>query len=246
MPAHSFTLAPNLCICRDPNCDVPLGYCHCGCGIRTAVARQSSTKRGHVNGMPKMWISGHSQAHKRIDFNDAKPFKIDGVYCKLIGLTFGMYAVVCERDHKWLTRWRWQAAWSSADECFYAIRTHREKWKKQETIRMHRFILGLTRKDLRVVDHENGNTLDNRRRIRGRGNLRIVTHRQSKLNCGVRKDCVSGFKGVGVDKHTGRFRARITIHGKLTSLGHFETPEAAHRAYCKASRVYHGEYGRTE
>lgn len=38
----------------------PSGRCRCGCGKRTNLAKQTSTKRGHVAGQPVDYIIGHS------------------------------------------------------------------------------------------------------------------------------------------------------------------------------------------
>lgn len=241
MPHHKFTLPEGLCICRDVTCKIPYGECHCGCGKKTAISKQSSTKLGNINGMPKQWINGHFGAEKRVDFSDAKPFKIDGVYCLLIQLTKGYWTIVDKNNYKRLSRWRWRAV-NSCDGHYYAGRTEQgRKNGEAHNISMSRVICGLSRKNPREADHINRNTLDNRI-----ANLRVVSHRQNRLNSKTRKDCKSGLKGVGEFKKTGKFVARITVHGKLKSLGYFDTPEAAHAAYCNASHIYHGEYGRTE
>lgn len=36
------------------------GLCACGCGQKTAIARQSRTARGWINGQPKTWVKGHA------------------------------------------------------------------------------------------------------------------------------------------------------------------------------------------
>lgn len=38
---------------------IPFGLCHCGCGERTKVAPQSSTKWGYVRGKPMRFIYNH-------------------------------------------------------------------------------------------------------------------------------------------------------------------------------------------
>lgn len=42
--------------------DVPYGECQCGCGSRTRIAKQSSSKDGHVNGEPVRFLKGHAGA----------------------------------------------------------------------------------------------------------------------------------------------------------------------------------------
>ena len=38
---------------------VPFGECHCGCGRKAPLARQSNTERGWVRGQPIRFIHGH-------------------------------------------------------------------------------------------------------------------------------------------------------------------------------------------
>ena len=54
---------------------------------------------------------------------------------------------------------------------------------------MHRYILNLKKGDM--IDHINGNGLDNRR-----SNLRICTHTQNQANRRLSKNNTSGYKGV--------------------------------------------------
>ena len=52
------------------------------------------------------------------------------------------------------------------------------------------------------------------------------------------------YKGVEWIPKANRWRARITVHQKRTSLGTFPTEEAAARAYDAAALRIHGEYAR--
>ena len=54
------TLPPGLCICRNPNCTIPYGYCHCGCGQQTKLARQGRADRGEISGHPQKYLHGHN------------------------------------------------------------------------------------------------------------------------------------------------------------------------------------------
>ena len=38
---------------------VPYGYCHCGCGEKTRLARKTDRAIGHVRGAPLRFIAGH-------------------------------------------------------------------------------------------------------------------------------------------------------------------------------------------
>lgn len=41
------------------NMEIPYGYCHCGCGQKTSIAKQSNTKRGHIKNLAIKFIKGH-------------------------------------------------------------------------------------------------------------------------------------------------------------------------------------------
>ena len=84
-----------------------------------------------------------------------------------------------------------------------------------------------------MLDHINGNTLDNRI-----SNLREATQQQNMQNqTKARSDNKSGFMGITPSR--GRFRARIKLNGRSKHLGCFDTPEEAHEAYLAAKRELH-------
>lgn len=39
--------------------DIPVGYCQCGCGQKTQLARQNHTKQGWIKGRPLRFLPGH-------------------------------------------------------------------------------------------------------------------------------------------------------------------------------------------
>lgn len=85
------------------------------------------------------------------------------------------------------------------------------------------------------VDHKNRNRSDNRI-----SNLRLGDECLNTINSKRRKDNTSGYKGVG--KKGYRWFARITVRGKITHLGMFDTKEQAAKAYNAAALEYYGEY----
>lgn len=91
------------------------------------------------------------------------------------------------------------------------------------------------------LDHVNCDKGDNRIE-----NLRSASRPQNGWNVGRPSTNTSGYKGVTFFQQTQKWRARITVGGKVQHLGHFGTPEAAHAAYCEAAKKYHGEFARTE
>lgn len=100
-------------------------------------------------------------------------------------------------------------------------------------VRLHTFLTGWP-----LVDHVNGDGLDNRR-----ANLRPATPSQNAGNIGVPRDNTSGLKGVGRYRN-GRFRAYLTADGRQLHLGYFDTAEQAGRAYDAAALARWGEFAR--
>lgn len=103
---------------------------------------------------------------------------------------------------------------------------------------MHRILMDAP--DNMVVDHINGDGLDNRKK-----NLRIVTKSQNAMNSRAHVDNITGLKGSHYDKRKGTYYSRIKVDCKNIYLGTFNTAEEAAQAYADASAKYHGEYGRT-
>lgn len=90
----------------------------------------------------------------------------------------------------------------------------------------------------RLVDHRNGDSLDNRR-----VNLRECSASENSANSSKAWGNVAV---RGVHKYGQRYVARISKNGKRLSLGVHDTPEAARDAYLKAARALHGEFARAE
>lgn len=50
---------------------IQLGYCHCGCGMKTKIAHQSFTKLGWKKGEPIRYINHHNKL-KHIHYVDSE------------------------------------------------------------------------------------------------------------------------------------------------------------------------------
>src|SRR6266566_1493572 len=99
-----------------------------------------------------------------------------------ISLTQGRSALVDDKDYAWLSKWKWHCT-----EHGYARRCG---YPEKSPISMHREILGLQKGDRKIVDHKNGNKLDNRR-----SNLRLCTFAQNIRNSSKRKTTANPYKG---------------------------------------------------
>ena len=231
------SISSSICICGNPECVIPHGCCHCGCGKTTSLWTQNHTRSGGIKGTPRKYFGKHSSKRK-LAIEQAMRFKIDGVYCRFIPLTRGLYTIVWESDYEWLMQWKWCASYARNTDSYYV---HHKDNKRSDghTVSMHRFILGLQSGDERTGDHINGNSLDNRRT-----NLRIVNEVQSSQNRGMRTDNTTGFKGVYPYKDTGKYAAQIRANRQTFFLGVCDTPEEASQLYCAAAEKYHGRFQR--
>lgn len=94
-------------------------------------------------------------------------------------------------------------------------------------VTLHRLLMGFP--EGKIVDHINGNGLDNRLE-----NLRLCTPSQNCMNART--------KNKGVSFHNGKYRARIHVNKKSIFLGHFSTEWEAKAAYNIAAKEHHGEF----
>lgn len=148
-------------------------------------------------------------------FDDAAPFKIDGVYCKLIPLTKGFFAIVDAQDYTSLSKKKWLAWTSTQGRSTYAAHVFTDKDGRYRVVLMHREILELAEGDPLQGDHvEHGETLDNRRK-----NLRIATHAENQHNRRMYRKNKTGFKGVTWHSRVKQYQARIRINGVGVHLG---------------------------
>jgi hypothetical protein len=51
---------------------VPYGFCQCGCGVRTKIAVQTSTRDGYVKGEPRLFLHGHWARISGVGLKDPK------------------------------------------------------------------------------------------------------------------------------------------------------------------------------
>ncbi len=150
---------------------------------------------------------------------------------KKIKLTKGKFALVNDEDFEYLNRWRWYCHSHG-----YAVRK-----PKRVIIYMHRLILNIPKG--MFTDHKNLNKLDNRR-----SNLRIANENQNHMNCGLRSNNKSGYKGVWwfFDKRSnwGKWAVAIKFYKKSIHLGYFKTAKEGALAYNEAAVKYFGEFAR--
>ena len=102
---------------------------------------------------------------------------------------------------------------------------------------MHRVVMGLGdfKDDNRMIDHVNGNKLDNRKI-----NLRLATIQQNIMSRGKIKGG-SLYKGVSWDKQSHKWVSQICYMKKRIKLGHFiRQKDAALRYNIEAKKLFKG------
>ncbi len=150
-----------------------------------------------------------------------------------IKLTQGQYAIVDPEDYEYLNLFKWFA--NRSRDSFYARRVIYINGKIK-VIHMHRLIMNYDGE--LVVDHENRNTLDNRK-----ANLRIATAGENRANSTREIDSKSSkYRGVSRKKGHKKWLAAIGYRGKHIHLGYFENEIEAAKAYDEAAKKYYGEY----
>lgn len=96
--------------------------------------------------------------------------------------------------------------------------------RKATNVKFHRLVMNAPKTTL--IDHINGNTLDNRK-----GNLRQSTVAENNSNLTrVRKNNTSGYRGVYYNSNAGKWVAQANLNNIRYYLGLFNTPEKANEA----------------
>lgn len=158
---------------------------------------------------------------------------------KDIVLSNGMVATVDDQDFHVLSQHKWGVINNGSH--IYASRGTRKKGQKYKKVLMHRFLMGEPKG--KMIDHINGNTLDNRKE-----NLRLANRSNNLQNSKLRSDSKCSFKGVSrktSEIGTVRYTARIQINpNERLFLGYFETEIEAAKAYNVAAVKHFGEFAK--
>lgn len=127
---------------------------------------------------------------------------------------------------------KWLVGTSNKRGAFYVMRND-----GKQSARFHREFMGARKGQ--IVDHINGNRLDNRR-----VNLRFCTNAENVRNSKKYNAGANPYKGTNYLKARDQWRALIRVDGKQIFLGSFNNATEAAMAYDKAAGEYFGEFAR--
>lgn len=127
-----------------------------------------------------------------------------------------------------LVRHNWRVDAKGYVRC--SMRGSRRRWL------ISRLVMGIDDPAV-LVDHINGDPLDNRR-----CNLRLCNYSQNAANKRRLTTNTSGFKGVTLHRRTGKWQAQLVKDGRSHYLGLYDDAESAGRAYAEAAQRLHGRF----
>lgn len=137
--------------------------------------------------------------------------------------------VVDDADAPAVNQWRWHLGSKG-----YVIRTEYVDGKKI-TVRLHRWLMGLSAGDPRQVDHRDGDPSNNRR-----SNLRVTSRAGNAQNRKAARSSRSGIRGVYRRRETRSkpWVVQLRVDGRLKTVGYFASAEEA-TAVAEATRREH-------
>jgi hypothetical protein len=147
-----------------------------------------------------------------------------------VKLTQGKLMIIDESQMPIIAPYKWHA--NRIGNTFYA-QTNLHKNGRHTVIRVHRLLMNCLPGDNLIIDHIDGNGLNNTLL-----NLRTVTKIENAHNEHGKRTFnnipTSQFPGVHWDKKSRKWMSRIRTKGKRIFLGCFSTEEDAAKAYVLA------------
>ena len=200
--------------------------CQCDCGITKTINIQS-LKLGKTTSCGCYNREITSGAHP--DRRKNNEFRVHPNFVRVKASNCDKYFLVDLEDWEYLKEYTF----------YVSVRGYIETNIKNGTGKIGRMILKPS--DGFVIDHINGDILDNRKI-----NLRICSQSDNMKNLKTPITNTSGYKGVWFDKINNKWAAEIKCDGIKYFLGRFVNIIDAAKARADAEIKYFGEYRRKE
>lgn len=146
------------------------------------------------------------------------------------------FAMVDDEMFDFLNKWNWTA--QPHGQTAYAVRNITTKDGNRKSIRMHRFVAGISDSKIEI-DHIDGNGLNNQK-----CNLRQANRIQNNRNTKSRIGSTSKYLGVSLKRgnNNKKWVAQINFENKKHHLGYFKDEIEAAKAYDKKAKELFGEF----
>lgn len=128
----------------------------------------------------------------------------------------------------------WFAKYNHTNDEYYVVASvYHPELQRSRPIFLHQFLMNTNGKD---VDHENNDTLDNRK-----SNMRVVEESNNSKNRKSRnRNNKSGYRNVSLIK--GKWVVQLQIDGKNKALGRFEDVHEAGKFAEEMRQKHYGEF----
>lgn len=140
--------------------------------------------------------------------------------------------IVDKEDYSKMIKYKWYIV----DKKYPTCKAY--DYKNKKVILMSKMVTGYYDGEL-LIDHINGNTLDNRRE-----NLRLLTHKDNMKNRRLHSNSSSGVSGVHYIKKKMLWEARISNNNYSFCLGFYKNKEDAIKSRLEAESFFFGELSR--
>lgn len=218
--------------------------CQCSCAKHTITyVTGKNLKRNNVKSCGCLMIEKNRESKKKRNYIEEC-----GDYC--IGYTTKNECFYFDKvDKKLIEKFCWHIHHKkikhkdgSVNDSQYLCTTISDNNKiegvtKRGYITLSRLLMGVLNDNAVVVDHKNGDTMDNRK-----ANLRICTQEKNNYNKKLSNYSSTKVKGVTYKEKTKKYYARIGYKNNRISLGVFDTLYEAAKAYNEKASELYGEY----